>query len=278
MSMKKLFLIAIAALGMLACTPKNNPDAPEQNDPETPTEEQIVKDSLFSVSDNTQVQFSKGNLQYQASTGIWRFAEHQYEYMGETNAHISTLYSGWIDLFGWGTGANPSKVSEDPLDYSTFVDWGTNTISNSGNSFGKWRTLTKDEWDYLFNTRTNADSLYGMGCVNGVNGLIVLPDNWKLPRKESGLSFVSRASNESFNANAYTVAQWQVMENTGAVFLPAAGMREGTTLSYLGWDGHYWSTTEKDTYNSYYVSFSSMHFGAENPCARCLGCSVRLVR
>lgn len=47
---------------------------------------------------------SPGNLQYQASTGIWRFAEHQYDYIGSGNENISTSYSGWIDLFGWGTG------------------------------------------------------------------------------------------------------------------------------------------------------------------------------
>ena len=45
---------------------------------------------LFSVSDNKKVSFSKGNLQYQASTNTWRFAEQQY------------LYG---DLFGWGTGS-----------------------------------------------------------------------------------------------------------------------------------------------------------------------------
>ena len=47
---------------------------------------------LFSVSATQQVRFSKGNLQYQASTGTWRFAEHQYDYIGTDNSNISSNY------------------------------------------------------------------------------------------------------------------------------------------------------------------------------------------
>ena len=117
----------------------------------------------FSVSATQQVHFSKGNLQYQASTNTWRFAEHQYDYVGtqtadgngyyggnvsgSDNRNISSTYSGWIDLFGWGTGDNPTLASTDHADYSTFVDWGCNAISNGGNTANQWRTLTKAEWD-----------------------------------------------------------------------------------------------------------------------------------
>lgn len=54
----------------------------------------------FSVSDSTKVYFSQGNLQYQASTNTWRFAEHQWDYVGNDNENISEKYAGWIDLFG----------------------------------------------------------------------------------------------------------------------------------------------------------------------------------
>ena len=71
----------------------------------------------FTINANgDQVYFSQGNLQYQASTNTWRFAENQWNYVGgdEFNQHygnvegssnneISSTYSGWIDLFGWGT-------------------------------------------------------------------------------------------------------------------------------------------------------------------------------
>ena len=38
----------------------------------------------FSVSDSTKIYFSQGNLQYQASTNTWRFAEHQWDYVGDS--------------------------------------------------------------------------------------------------------------------------------------------------------------------------------------------------
>ena len=41
---------------------------------------------VFSVAEGRQVQFSQGNLQYQPSTATWRFAEHQYDMIGATNA------------------------------------------------------------------------------------------------------------------------------------------------------------------------------------------------
>ena len=119
---------------------------------------------LFSVSATQQVYFSQGNLQYQASTNTWRFAEHQYDYVGtqtadvygyhggnvsgSDNRSISSTYSGWIDLFGWGTGDNPTLSSDNYGAYGTFVDWGSNPISNGGNTANRWRTLTQAEWEY----------------------------------------------------------------------------------------------------------------------------------
>ncbi len=143
---------------------------------------------LFSVSATKQVHFSQGNLQYQASTNTWRFAEHQYDYVGtqtadergnyggnvsgSDNRSISSTYSGWIDLFGWGTGSNPTLSSTSYMDYGTFVDWGGNPISNGGNTVNQWRTLTIAEWNYLLNTRTDASSKRGTGhCLWGVRSL-----------------------------------------------------------------------------------------------------------
>ena len=139
---------------------------------------------LFSVSATQQVYFSQGNLQYQASTNTWRFAEHQYDYVGtqtadgygdyggnvsgSDNRNISSTYNGWIDLFGWGTGSNPTLSSSYPEDYGTFMDWGCNAISNGGNTANQWRTLTRAEWYYLLNTRTDASSKRGTGNINGV--------------------------------------------------------------------------------------------------------------
>ena len=89
---------------------------------------EIVGLGPFSVSATKKVMFSPGNLQFNAMKGIhqcadgtsqqgtWRFAEHQWDYVGDAtngnvyengtkcdNAKINSTYNGWIDFFGWGT-------------------------------------------------------------------------------------------------------------------------------------------------------------------------------
>ncbi|MBR1564845.1 MAG: hypothetical protein IJ650_05805 [Paludibacteraceae bacterium] len=244
----------------------------EQNSFTTSSPEGAIS-GLFSVNATKQVYFSKGNLQYQASTGTWRFAEHQYDIIGEDNKNISDTYDGWIDLFGWGTGSNPTLSTTSYSDYGTFTNWGINKISNGGNTANQWRTMTSDEWDYLYSGRTNAANLRGQATVNNVHGYIFLPDNWSLP---SGLSFTANANN--WTTNTYSVADWTIMEQRGAVFLPAAGRRVGTGLSAVGSYGYYWSSTPDGTDYAYYLNFYSDYFSPQRSSFRFYGQSVRLVR
>ena len=260
----------------------------------------------FSVSATKQVQFSQGNLQYQASTNTWRFGEAQYSVVGTGNStdipgnvansdnrSISSTYSGWIDLFGWGTsGYNnkyPYMTSISYSDYGdgnndiagTEYDWGVhNAISNGGNKKGLWRTLTKDEWTYLFCTRTNASSKYGMATVSGISGVVILPDSWTLP---SGLTFKSgKASSTGYEyystVNEYTAAEWQKMENAGAVFLPASGRRSGSTVYRVGNYGYFWSSSYYSSGSAYYLYFYSSYVNVDNYDSRYYGYSVRLVQ
>ena len=148
----------------------------------------------FSVSATKKVFFSPGNLQYQASTGTWRFAPNQWEAIGNNAGNNNfesdrSTQSAWIDLFGWGTsGWNNTNTYYQPYDYIGTVgssyaygygpkyvvlyqgkfdkslveefansDWGVyNTIEDYGTG---WRTLTggtddSSEWKYLFVTRS----------------------------------------------------------------------------------------------------------------------------
>ena len=229
---------------------------------------------IFSVSSNKRVQFSRGNLQYQASTRTWRFAEHQWDMIGGANSNISSSYSGWIDLFGWGTGNNPTKSSTSNSDYGTFSDWGNNTISNGGGK--SWFTLTKDEWVYVFDKRSTSSGIrYAKATVNGVNGVILLPDNWS--SSNYNLSNTNK-TDASFNSNKISQTEWvNKFEANGAVFLPAAGYRYGTNVSYVGSYGLYWSATYRDSDNACYVYFFDGYLSADNWIYRQSGRSVRLV-
>ena len=257
------------------------------------TENGAIK-AAFSVSDSKQVYFSQGNLQYQASTGTWRFAEHQYDIIGEDNANISSSNSGWIDLFGWGTsgwnsGANAYQPYSTSTDYEDYypggsysnsltgsyanADWGVyNKISNGGNAAGMWCTLTDSEWQYLISGRAQASRLMGQGRVNNVNGLILLPDGWETP---SSVKFTYDPGN--YSTNVYSLDEWAVMQSYGAVFLPAAGRRYGTGVDDVGSYGYYWSSSAYGNNFANGLYFNSYSVGT-NDNTRYNGQSVRLVR
>lgn len=99
--------------------------------------------------------------------------------------------------------------------------------------------------------RTNAIQKYGHGVVGTQNGLIILPDAFVFP---DGLSFT--AGNSEW-ANSYTTDEWALMEENGAVFLPAAGYRNGTSVGDVNFWGFYWSSTsyESDAIRAYGVWF-----------------------
>lgn len=254
----------------------------------------------FSVAKDKYVYFSKGNLQFNAAQGThacadgttqpgtWRFAENQWDYVGADNKYISESYDGWIDLFGWGTsGWNSGAVAYQPYSTSTtntdyypgsltggyaWADWGVyNAISNGGNQPGLWRTLNRNEW-YTLLARQNA-SLSSLATVNGVSGLIILPDNWVHPE---GIAYTATTSNDT--TNTYTAVQWATLEAAGAVFLPAAGCRYGTFVEDAGKAGYYWSSWYYYSNYAYCLKLSSRTLDPEYSWMRCEGTSVRLVQ
>ena len=190
---------------------------------------QGVLEGVFSVAPEKQVRFSAGNLQYNAVAGLWRFADKQYDRIGDDNLRYGKNYAGWIDPFAWGTSGYREKYpyyfSPNSAYYGngadknidgTSYDWGVyNRIANGGDREGMWRTLSVYEWDYLLTGRPDAWLLRTMGQVNGVQGLVVMPDDW-LKRGFDTLLYST--------IYLFTPEQWQVMERAGAVFLPAAGM------------------------------------------------------
>lgn len=252
----------------------------------------------FSVSNSTKVLFSKGNLQYQPSTNTWRFAEKQNEVVKKDNANISESYSGWIDLFGWGTSGwdsgakefKPYTKSQHGEDYSpnnnssadlegqyANADWGVyNQISNGGNEVCMWRTLSSTEWSYLLKSRQHAAQLFGRASVDGVWGLIILPDDWQAI---DDVNFIAQA--EKFTTNTYNSDDWSKMEDAGAIFLPCAGYRYGNMVYDVDNDkdpsGDYWSTTHDDTEYAFCMYFDAKEVEPVGSYARFRGHAVRLV-
>ena len=175
-------------------------------------------------SDGDKVYFSPGNLQATTTDlgqhWTWHFAENQWSFKGDATANTAidgngtVSVNGTVDLFGSSTEKNYYGInnSTDYTDYNgSFVDFG-NAIGNG------WRTLTRDEWTYLINNHTIRKGV----TVNGIKGHAIRPD---------GVS-------TSF-ASSYTAEAWAAEEAAGSVFLPLTGIREGTTVSYIGEYAYY---------------------------------------
>ncbi len=224
---------------------------------------------LFSVRQWKSVFFSKGNLQFQASTGIWRFADNQYDIMRERNWLFSVNNNNFIDLYACGTGDNPIKFSN----YREFVDWGNNRVINAGPRRRLWRTLSSDEWTYVFHERNTVSGMrFAKAEVCGINGVVLFPDDWM--NEYYRFNHVNN-SLSSFHENIILETQWLVLEQSGVVFLPCAGYRGGDSYYGFGSFGGYWSSFHYRSDHAYALCFDDSNLNIKK--TRYLGLSVRLV-
>ena len=256
---------------------------------------------LFSVAGTDGIitkmaRFSQGNLQATNNTAnsedgwTWSFAPTQYSIIGDATANTAVgdnvvTTAGTVDLFGW-VGANSSlaayginnNITADQYGNTTNEalnsDWSVPANAASLGGHSDWMTLTSGQWKYILSDRTNASQKYGHGKVGDQNGLIILPDAFVVP---DGLSFT--AGNSEWT-NSYTTEQWAQMEANGAVFLPAAGSRYGTTVNGFGSYGFYWSSTShvSNAYYAYIVFFYSSNLNPQHYSGWYHGYSVRLAR
>ena len=233
---------------------------------------------VFSVSDTKQVNFSKGNLQLVGENTL-QFAENQWDYFGINQS------DNHRDLLCWGTGNTPNQTTGN----STFTDWGDNTYLQA--TLGKgWRTMTKDEFVYVFNTRASGSSVFGTAdgrytaaTINtdgtGVKGIILFPDGITIEASEVT---TAGAINGTSTMTQCTTAQWAALAGKGCVFLPAAGfILSGTGIGH-GDISDYWTSTAADASKAYNLGLNLGFSGAVlNPAgtlAYNYGLSVRLVR
>lgn len=202
---------------------------------------------LFSVGSNEWILFSKGNLQNQVSTGQWRFAEHQYDIIGEASRN-----DGWVDLFGWGV-----KNAPDSQDTA-------------------WFTLSIEQWGYVLKKRLVSSNVrFAKAQVAGVNGLVLLPDTWS-PNYYS-LNNANRIE-AGFTDNIINGADWDArLQARGAVFLPAAGCCDGTKVMQAGSFGYYWSSTGGKFGRANCMLFNAVNLDPSDGKNRSNGYSVRLV-
>ena len=245
--------------------------------------------------------FSQGNLQYIGSAGIgdennsgayWKFADNQWDHF---NVEVEASDSPTIDrdLFRWGTsGYNHGAIAYRPwstnsnnsnyyaygsytynlYDQDGTADWGYNAIVNGGNQEGLWRSMSGAEWQHvLFYRSTSSGIRFAPAKVNGVGGIILLPDDW------NASYYTLNSTNNpsaSYNSNIISANDWlSMLEANGAVFLPGTG-RTGNHDSCV----HIWTSSWTSTNSAHCVYTSNGHLSIDNDGYRRNGRAVRLVR
>lgn len=238
----------------------------------------------FTVGKNSdgsdrRVKFSEGNLFYNTKYKSWGFFEHQYDYAKQYDREL-------LSLFTWGYGSWSSRDFWDALDDDgnllykkgkTFSDWGKAITFDKQHT---WRTLSEEEWDYLFEKRKIRrngveDGRSGAGYTfqwvkyNGVNGIIIYPDEYGGAKYAEG----SIIDENSFPENC--------------AFLPAAGYcnfyRSYLEMYSQGDVCYYWSSSSEFRGNyeenqAWFISYDRGNTATSRmSVSRSAGLPVRLV-
>lgn len=191
-------------------------------------------------------------------------------------AYATTAAKGFFTVNGSGkmiqfADANSVYSDNELIQWANVAD-----VITSG-----WDVLTSDEWTYLLVTRDGEGmSKNALGTVNGVNGLIILPDGWVQP--EGVPVYQEVATGIGYEENVFNAAQWSVMENAGAVFLPCRGYGYGSGSGYKEEDtddhGSYWAKNASDASNAYRIQFNIDNIHDCNTMAKSYYYSVILVK
>lgn len=225
-------------------------------------------DKAFTVNaSGTKVYFAPGNLYFNGKAYDFEANQYDCRTIPGKNAIINGVSSttgtptdNW-GLFGYSNGTTNNYGRSYVLTTSTtksvydgaFVDWNNALVSDKGS----WRSLTKDEIAYLLFSRSNK---MGFAKVNGVYGIIVLPDSFTDPNTSTGKKYTAKwapgtTACPSFQPNGVVSIQvknvqniysgngWTAMENNGAIFLPGAGYRMGSTIYDWNINGNYWTSS-----------------------------------
>ncbi len=210
-----------------------------------------LKDALsgvFTVAADAQgnptkkVQFSKGNLYCSGvefnedgtvksiANAQWGFEANQYD---TTPSSDGNRVDNHISHFMWCADATNAMA----LKYNTGWWYDKKFFAGENftvNGYSGWRTLSTNEWKYLFNTRTvnggqGAGKSYSLNITyGGKKGLVLYPDDYD---KDPVTGTVTDLPD-------------------GVVFLPAAGYRIGYNgneyVKNVGLFGYYWSASPGD--------------------------------
>lgn len=137
--------------------------------------------------------------------------------------------------------------------------------------------MRSSEWGYLLEQRSTASGIhFANACVDGTNGMLVFPDDW-----DGAVGFNNADhSSTDFSDNTVNASDWESLQASGVVFLPAAGIRaEDAQTVYVQTGGVYWASNPSSSdlaYTMYFINEGKDRAIDAN--YRNYGMSVRLVK
>lgn len=184
--------------------------------------------------------------------------------------------------YGWYPTPYTSQASKTRYD-DRFLCGTSSDEAHASYIADKIGTLSKEEWNYILFERSGSRFAKGrIQCTDYyghsgsyVNGLFVFSDQ----TPQSVLTLFSSVNNASsqFTANTISESIWRDKNfENWVIFLPAAGYRQGTTISFQNTRGFYW-TRSVHLGQPYILWFSNSSLGFDLV-SRSDGCSVRFAR
>lgn len=229
-----------------------------------------VLSGKFTVNaEGKQVYFSKGNLWYNGSS--FQFEDEQYcfrHYHGINKdqaylngGSVTTTPENTVGSFFWSKSASVAcgKFYSDATAAQTDIFFTNATETSAKPDFsvnvggklwtGVWRTLSKNEWEYLITNNKTA-----WATINNVKGRIIFCDGYLGDKK----------------------AQFTEIPE-GCAFLPAAGNRSDSGAEEPGNYAGYWSSSAKEDYGAFNFVFDHDGFDPASLEDRKFGSTIRLV-
>lgn len=242
---------------------------------------------VFTINeDGRQVYFSKGNLYYNGEEGSkfnsnlsagWNFYDKQTDFCNVSSVSANNE----ISLFTWGYGTWSKEYTNYNYETSDVItDWGTQIGD------GNWRTLTSDQWNYLYNVRGGtgyprfARARIKVSSTNtNIYGLLIFPDGYSGRTSGNGISDLNKTdSGGAYPTSSMTESEWKDLEDLGVVFLPAAGWRnKAITVSKPNSKGYYSSSDPLGMDDCKQFTFDNANINTSSN-KRYLSRSVRLVK
>ena len=198
----------------------------------------------------------------------------------------ATAYTGLIDGYpyvdlGLSVKWAAYNVGADsPEDYGDYFAWGETRPKSvyDGSTYkyckGSGTTLTKYCTDSSKGKVDNKTVLEAVDDAATANW----GSNWRMPTYAEQEELNNKCTwtwTTRNGVNGYKV----VGPNGNSIFLPAAGYRYDSSVSYVGSVGYCWSASlyESSPLSAWYMYFSSDYHHSVSSCSRIYGCTVRAV-